>query len=215
VGSSGSSSGLAGLGINPQHWLKNPAIVGSQTVNGAETTHIRSGVNVTALLADLNTFLAKTAKTAGSTSIPSSIPAATQQRIAAAVSNAQVDIWTGSSDKTLRKLTLGLTVPVSGQTATFLGGMTSAGIGLTLQYSKLNQPQTISAPANVKPYSEFITRLRSVLSSVDGALGAGSLSSGGGSSSSSATVSKYSQCIQRAGNDVQKMQKCASLLNGG
>ncbi len=213
VGSSGSSSGLSGLGIDPQHWLKNPAIVGSETMGGAQTTHIRSGVNVTALLGDLNTFLAKTAKTtSGATSIPTSIPAATQQKIAAAVRNAQVDIWTGSADKTLRKLTLSLTVPVSGQTSTVLGGMTSAGIGLTLQYSDLNQPQTISAPANVRPYTEFTTKLRGVLSTVQGGLGAGG---SGASSGSAANVSKYSQCIQHAGSDVLKMQKCASLLNGG
>jgi hypothetical protein len=216
VGSSGSSTGLSGLGINPQHWLKDPAVVGSQTLNGEQTTHIRSGVNVTALLADLNTFLAKTAKTtSGSTSIPSSIPAATQQEIAAAVQDAQVDVWTGASDKTLRKLTLSLTVPVSGQTSTVLGGMTSAGIGLTLQYSDLNQPQTISAPGNVKPYSQFTTRLRTVLSSVEGGLGSSTTSGGSSGGSGSANISKYSQCIQRAGNDVSKMQQCASLLNGG
>ena len=215
VGSSGSSTGLSGLGINPQHWLKDPAIVGTASMGGTQTTHIRSGVNVTALLADLNTFLAKTAKTtSGSTSIPSSIPAATQQEIAAAVQNAQVDVWTGAADKTLRKLTLSLTIPVSGQTSTVLGGMTSAGIGLTLQYSDLNQPQTISAPGRVKPYSQFTAKLRGVLASVQGGLGASGSSSTGGASSS-AKVSRYSQCIQRAGNDVQKMQKCASLLNGG
>jgi hypothetical protein len=37
-------------------------------------------------------------------------------------------------------------------------------------------------------------------------------SSGAGSA---AGVSKYSGCIQKAGGDVTKMQKCASLLNGG
>jgi hypothetical protein len=214
VGSSGSSSGLSGLGINPQHWLKNPSIVGSGTTGGAQTTHIRSGVDVSALLSDLNTFLAKTAKTtSNSTSIPRSIPASTQQEIAAAVQNARVDVWTGSSDKTLRKLTLSLTLPVTGQTSTVLGGMTSAGIGLTLQYSHLNQPQTISAPGNVKPYSEFTAKLRGVLSTVQGGLG--SSSTGGSSSSNPAKVSKYTDCIQRAGKDVSKMQKCASLLNGG
>jgi hypothetical protein len=223
VGSSGSSSGLSGLGINPQHWLKNASVVGTETLNGAQTTHIRSGVDVTALLSDLNTFLAKTAKsTSGSANIPSAIPAATQQKIAAAVRNAQVDIWTGANDKTLRKLVLSLTVPVSGQTSTVLGGMSSAGIGLTIQYSNLNQAQTISAPSSVKPYSQFTAKLRSVLAGVQtglGSAGTGATGSTGGSgqngSSSSANVSKYSQCIQRAGNDVLKMQKCASLLNGG
>ncbi|HWE07975.1 MAG TPA: hypothetical protein VG325_01395 [Solirubrobacteraceae bacterium] len=226
VGSSGSTSGLSGLGINPQHWLKNPSVVGTQALNGAQTTHIRSGVNVTALLSDLNTFLAKTAKSTSSTaSIPSAIPAATRQKIAAAVRNAQVDVWTGASDKTLRKLVLSLTVPVTGQTSTALGGMSSAGIGLTIQYANLNQTQTITAPSSVKPYSQFTAKLRTVLAGVQGGLGSGTGATGSGTgstgssaasgSSSSSSVSKYSQCIQRAGNDVLKMQKCASLLNGG
>jgi hypothetical protein len=224
VGSSGSSAGLSGLGINPQHWLEDPSVVGTQTLNGAPTTHIRSTVNVAALLSDLNTFLAKTAKTtSGSASIPSAISPATRQKIAAVVKNAQVDVWTGSSDKTLRRLTLSLTVPVTGQASTVLGGMSSAGIGLTVQYSNLNQAQTISAPSHVQPYSQFTAQLRSVLAAVRGGLGtgsgAGATGSAGGSGqapgSSSSSVSKYSRCIQQAGQDVRKMQKCASLLNGG
>lgn len=218
VGSTGSSSGLSGLGINPERWLQDPTIVGNQTINGAQTTHIRAGVNVSALLQDLNTFLAKTAKsTSGSTSIPSAIPAATQQKIAAAVKNARVDVWTGSSDKTLRRLTLSLTVPVSGQASTVFGGMTSAGIGLTLQYSDLNQTETVSAPSHVLPYSDFSTKLRSALAGIEGSVGStsGATSGSSGSSGSSAGVSKYSQCIEKAGQDVVKMQKCASLLNSG
>jgi hypothetical protein len=223
AGGSSAASGLSGFGINPQHWLKNPSVVGTQTINGAPVTHIRAGVNVTALLGDLNTFLGKTAKTSGTTRIPSSIPPATQQKIAAAVRNAAVDIWTGSSDKTLRKLSLALSLPVTGQTSTTLGGMTSAGIGLTLQYANLNRPQTIATPTNVLPYSQFTTKLRSVLAGIGG-LGAGLTgASGSGSSAGSSTtgsgapanVTKYSQCIQQAGGDVLKMQRCAGLLNGG
>lgn len=214
VGSSGKSTGLAGLGINPERWLSHPAIVGTETLDGVRTTHIRAGVNVTNLLADLNTFLAKTAKsTSSSTSIPSTIPPATRQKIAAAVKNAGVDVWTGASDKALRKLTLSLTLPVSGQTSTAFGGMSSAGIQLTLQYSHLNQPQTITAPSHVLPYSQFTAKLRAAVAGIEGT-GSSTGSSGSTGSASSATVSKYSQCIQQAGQDVAKMQRCASLLNG-
>ena len=140
-----------------------------------------------------------------------------------AVKNATVDVWTGKSDKVLRKLSLNLNVPVTGRLSTLAGGMTSAGIGLTLQYSDVNQPQTIAAPSNVQPYSEFTTKLRSVLTGIEGSVGAGALGSTGstgstGSSGSAATtdkIKKYSQCIQSAGQDVLKMQKCASVLNGG
>jgi hypothetical protein len=223
AGSSGPNHGtLSGLGINPELWLKNPSIVGSETVGGADTTHIRAGVNITALLADLNTFLAKTAKSSGTTKIPSSIPPATQQKVAAAVKNASVDVWTGASDKTLRKLTLNLTLPVTGQISTLLGGLSSAGIGLSLQYSDLNQPQTIPAPTNVQPYSQFTAKLQSVVSALEGGLGgapgatgSGSSAQGGSAGSTSSKVGKYSQCITAAGQDVLKMQKCASLLDGG
>ncbi len=228
--SSGGSQnpGLTQLGINPQHWLTNPSVVGTETVNGASTTHIRAGVDVNALIGDLNTFLAKTAKNAAaSSSLPSQIPQATQRKIAAAVKNATVDVWTGKSDTTLRRLALDLTVPVTGKVSTALGGMTSAGIGLTVQYAKLNQPQTIATPTGVHPYSEFTAKLQSIGQAIAGALGGSALAGGStstgsatttapsGGSGSAAGVSKYSACIQKANGDVTKMQKCASLLNAG
>jgi len=220
-------AGLGQLGIDPLHWLTKPSIVGTETIGGASTTHIRAGVNVGALIADLNTFLAKTAKKAAgaSSSIPTQIPKADVQKIAAAVKNATVDVWTGKSDTTLRKLALNLNVPVTGQVSTELGGMTSAGVGLSIQYTDLNQPQTISAPTSVQPYSGFTAKLATIGQTLGGALGSSALggaqtstSSGTAtatnSSSSSATgVSKYSQCIEKASGDVTKMQKCASLLN--
>jgi hypothetical protein len=46
--------------------------------------------------------------------------------------------------------------------------------------------------------------------------GAGASGSGSaGSAGAGATVKKYTQCLQAAAQDVVKMQKCASLLNGG
>jgi hypothetical protein len=220
----GGHSGLSGLGINPEHWLQNPSIVGTTTLNGAQTTHIRAGVNIAALLADLNTFLAKTkSTTAGSSAIPTTIPPATQQRIAQEVHGASVDVWTGTSDHLLRKLALALTIPVHGQVSTLLGGLSSAGLGLTIQYSDLNQPQTIVAPHSVAPYSQFTAKLHSLFSAVQGSLG-GSSSSGSspgsasgsssGSGSATSSANSYSACIAAAGQDVTKMQKCASLISG-
>jgi hypothetical protein len=220
-GSSQGGGGLSALGINPQHWLTNASVVGSDNIGGTDSTHIRAGVNVSALLQDINTLLGKASSSAG-TKLPSSIPQATQQNIAAAIKNASVDVWTGKSDKVLRKLSLNLNVPVPGRLSTLAGGMTSAGIGFTLQYSDVNQPQTISAPSNVQPYSEFTAKLRSVLTGIEGSVGGGALGAAGatgssGSSGSAATadkIKKYSECIQSAGQDVLKMQKCASVLNG-
>jgi hypothetical protein len=75
-------------------------------------------------------------------------------------------VWTGTADKTIRKLRLALTVPVTGTISALLGGLSSAQIGLTLQYAQLNQPQTITAPANVQPYSQFAAKLKSFVAAL-------------------------------------------------
>jgi hypothetical protein len=217
AGTGGAGGGLAKLGIEPLHWVTSPAIVGNENIGGTSTTHIHATVNVAALLNDLNTFLHKASSTGASSKIPASISAAARSKIASEVRHPTVDIWTGTSDHTLRRLSLNLGFPVTGQVSAQLGGMSSAGFGMTLQYAHLNEPQTISAPSNVKPFSQFESKLQGVLGEVQGATGGtiGSSSSGSGSSSGTAgTVNKYTKCIQNAGSDVSKMQKCAGLLNG-
>ena len=232
--SSGSGSNtLSKLGIQPLHWLTNPTVVGTENVGGTQTTHIHAGVNVNALLNDLNTVLEKASSlgVSGTSSLKAGIPNADRSKIASAIKNPSVDIWTGTNDKTIRRLTLTLTLPITGKASSELGGMTSADLGLTMQYSDLNQPQTIKGPTTVRPFTQFQSKLSAFVQALQGAAagalgstGAGSSSgssSSGGASSSGGTstgagssVAQYSQCIQQAGTDVAKMQKCASLLGG-
>jgi hypothetical protein len=233
---SGHSSVLGRLGIQPLHWLSSPHVIGSESVGGVSTTHISAGVNVSALLGDLSTFLQKASSlgVSSSTGFSSGLPAALVSKIAGEIQNPTFDVWTGNSDKTLRKLQIHLTLPVTGQTSTLLGGLRSAGVSLSMSYGSLNQPQTISAPTNVAPYSQFQSKLQTFISGIRGELtnvlgGLGSSGSLGGStgatgptgstgSSSSGTSGKYgaySKCIQAANGSVAKMQKCAPLLNSG
>jgi hypothetical protein len=222
-GATNGSGTLAKLGIHPLHWLIHPTIVGTETVAGAQTTHVHAGVNVPALLSDLNTLLGKASSLGVSGAAKSGLSPATRSHIAAEIRNPSVDVWTGTSDKTVRRLALTLTLPVTGATSTQLGGMRSADIGLTMQYGELNQPQAITAPTTVRPYSEFQSKFAAFVQSLQGAAAGMLGGSGGASAGSSATpsagastsVHKYSQCIQAAGSDVAKMQKCASLLSSG
>jgi hypothetical protein len=234
-GGSGAGQGsLSRLGIEPLHWLSNPSMIGTESVDGTSTTHIRATINVPALLADLNTFLerASSVGVSGANKISSTLSASTRKKIAGEVRNPTFDVWTGSSDKTVRKLVIQLNLPVRGQISTLLGGLSSAGIALTMRYADLNRPQTISAPTTVRPFNEFESKLRAFLSGLEQSLGAttaggalgsasgtaSSPSAGSGSSSSASATSKnvqrYSQCIINAHNDVSKMQQCASLING-
>jgi hypothetical protein len=231
---SSSASVLNKLGIQPLHWLVNPSVVGDENVGGAATTHIRAGINVNALLVDLNTFLQKASSlgVSGANRLPSALSSDTRNRIASQIKNPSFDVWTGKNDKTVRKLVIKLTVGVSGSLSTLLGGLRSADIGLNMQYANLNQPQTITAPTSVRPYSEFANRVRAFFSSLQSLIGSGassgtngasgstgssgsttSPSTAGSSGSASSNLQRYSQCIQQAGGDVTKMQACAPLLN--
>jgi hypothetical protein len=225
-GSSSGSGTLSKLGIQPLHWLTDPTIVGTENVGGAQTTHIHAGVNVPALLSDLNTVLQRASSlgVSGTTSLKSGLSASTRQKIAAEIKNPSVDVWTGTSDHTIRRLTITVTLPVTGKASSELGGMKSADLDLTMQYADLNQPQTIKAPRTVRPFSEFQSKVSAFVQELQGAAGgllssgsSGGAASGGGttSTSSSSSVTKYSQCIQKAAGDVSKMQKCSSLLGSG
>jgi hypothetical protein len=219
VPGSSRSSVLRRLGIQPSHWLVNPHVVGSETVGGAPTTHVAAGIDIAAFLGDLNNFLLRgaSAGVAGVGSFSRGISAASRNRLARAIHGARLDLWTGVGDRTLRRLQIGFTVPVSGQLASALGS--SAAIVFSLQYSDLNQPQTITAPSRLAPYSQFQSKLRAFFGGLTSGLGSavsgGLSSSSAPGSGSSSGYQAYSTCIQSAGGSIAKMQKCAPLLSGG
>ncbi|HEY3775444.1 MAG TPA: hypothetical protein VGL69_20745 [Solirubrobacteraceae bacterium] len=210
----GSEPGLSSFGINPQDWVTQPRIVGTATVDGAVTEHLHADVNVRAFVLSLNKVLAKessTLRSAGSAAakVPTHITSAEASKVAAAIHQPTVDVYTDKNDSSLRRLVIDATLPVHGSLSTQLGGLTSASIHLTVDYSHLNEPQTITAPAHAQNF----TALRSKLEALgQGLTGSGLGSTGSSSSGSSAKVSKYAKCVQKASGDVGKMQKCAALL---
>lgn len=237
----GSGAGALGrLGIHPQRWLTNPQIVGDEGMNGINTTHIRAGINMGALLTDLNRFLkhATSLVSTGASALPRGISAATVRQIASEVKHPVLDIWTGVADKTLRRLELELTVPVSGQLSALLGR--SARIELTMAYADLNQSQLITAPTKLRPYSEFQDQLKVLSTDLAGTLASGGTAGAGGASASGAAAGgsgsggsgggaaaagssaggsgpnyqSYTNCIDAAAGNLSKMQQCAPLLNG-
>ncbi|HTX31211.1 MAG TPA: hypothetical protein VMD09_07485 [Solirubrobacteraceae bacterium] len=223
-GSKSGSGVLARLGIQPQHWLVNPQVVGNEALDGTNTTHIRAGINVPALLQDLNTFLSRASSVGASTAkLPTQISPATRSQIASEIHNPSIDVWTGTGDKTLRRLDLSLKLDTTGETSALLGP--SAALRLTMEYANLNQAQSITAPKTVLPYSQFQDKLKVLLADLQSGLTSGGTGTGatgtsgtgttGSGGAASSTYQRYAQCIQAAGSDIANMQKCAPLLNGG
>jgi hypothetical protein len=207
----GSQHGLlARLGINPLEWVRNPTIAGSANLGGAQTTHVHAGVDLRRFLQDIDRVVHR-APSLGSTRLGSGISRQALGRIVREVRKPTLDVWAGKSDHLLRKLEINFGLPVSGSVSTLLGGLRAAHVLLMISYSDLNQPQTITAPASTQPFSRFTAKVQGLLQ------GLGSLSGGipqtGGSTPSSGNLQLYSQCIQKAGSDVAKMQRCAAILN--
>lgn len=198
---------LKSLGLDPLSWLQDPTVEGTETIGGVETDHISSQVDVNALLDDVDKILARVSAQGGlptGQQIPSKIPPGDRSQIEDAVKSASIDVWSGTDDHTLRKLTLALSVDVPRES-------TSLDLSLSIELTDLNQPQSIEAPTTTRPLQELLGQVQGLLG---GALGGGSLggsgSSGGGASSDQ--LQAYSDCVQRAGSDVTEAQKCADLL---
>jgi hypothetical protein len=217
-----SSKSASRLNLHPLHWLTDPQVAGTETVGGASTTHIHAGVDVAALLGDLGSLLSK-APSLGLGGSSGSLSPSTISAIASAIQAPSFDAWTGVSDKTLRRLRIHLLLQIPSQFSTILGGLQSADIGLSMQYANLNQPQTVTAPTNLQPYGQLQTKVAQLFSTfrtqlsgvLSGALGSGSISSGAtGGLGGTSGYQAYARCIQAAGGDVTKMQKCAPLLGG-
>jgi hypothetical protein len=209
------------LGVSPAAWLKDARKVGKAQVGGTSTFHITAGVDVPRFLADVNRLLAKAKTLGGATTqgVPQGLSPAVQSTIERSVKRAQVDVYTGESDHALRRLTLSVSLVVPKDAQKSAGGLKSGELRFALTIADLNTAQTISAPSGARPLSD----LQQALSALQG--------TGGSSSSSSATTpapaptttapatagapSKYLDCVQKAGTDIAKVQKCAALVNGG
>lgn len=215
---------LKTLGINPEQWLNDPKVEGDETVGGVETTHISTGVDVSKLLDSVSALTQKASALGNGkvSQLPQKISAAQRQKVADAVKSADVDVYTGKDDKTLRKISLALDIEPKS------GGVKSAKVDLSIEIDDLNQPQTITPPANAKPLSDLTSQLSGLglLGGLGGGAGSavpgsssGGSSSGGGGAPSTAEAQKriqqYTQCLQKAGNDVTEAQKCAAVLRGG
>lgn len=216
-----SSGRISSLGIEPLSWLVHPVALGRAGVGGTATAHVRAGVDPRALARGLGTVLAATSSLTGAagTALKAGLSQAAQKRIASGITAGSVDIFSGVRDRTLRRLVLALTLPISGRLSSLLGKVRSARLVITLQYTQLNRPQTIVAPVNALPYSSLAAALGSSTtpSTTTPSGTTPSTTTPSGTTESGQTGaqanSAWTRCIEAAGQDVAAMQKCAPLID--
>lgn len=152
TGASGSTGVLASLGIKPSSWLTAPHVVGAATVAGVQTEHLTAQINVANVLEDLSKVIAPTGATGSGASSSSTVLALVES----AITNAQVDIYTGVADHVVRRfdMTISFTVPAIANGA--LGGLTDGSVHLDVTLSELGSRETVTAPAGAQPSSKLL-----------------------------------------------------------
>ena len=212
--SKGSDQSLATLGIDPRKWLTNASNDGEAKVGDTDTIKITGDVDVPKLLDDVNAALAKIRSIGGSQaeSLPEQLTAEQKQEAVDAIKDLSVEIYTGAEDTILRRMlvTMKIDAPAGGSTAA-----QSADVKFDLQLLDLNEDQEIEAPENPKPFADLAAQLNSLglnLGGLGGGGSAGSSGSGSGSAPDAKSLEKYSDCVQGAGGDTDKIRKCSDVL---
>jgi hypothetical protein len=208
---------FAALGISPRSWLVEPKKAEkSEKVGGAETTHITASIDTTKFLDDVNTVLGKAdpqrqgadpCKKDGESSgakeeSPTQLTDAQRKTLAESVKGARVDIWTGKDDRTMRRMNVAIDFTVPEASRRQAGGLESGKLTFDLTIGDLNEDQTIKAPEKSEPLENLIAALQSGQAPP----------ASGGAGASGGSSSKYEQCLADAGQDVKKLQDCASLI---
>jgi hypothetical protein len=170
-------STFASLGIEPSHWLSNPTEVGTATIDGVPTIHLTASVNVAGFLADVSKLSqAGSALGLSSSSVPGGAlltPNAVSE-LAKSITTTHMDIYTGKSDHMLRRLEFSATVSSTTQTKSILDGLPSAQLKVLLEFSDLNKPQTIAAPANPESSTQLLPAVEQLAGVLQGVTGSGS-----------------------------------------
>jgi len=199
---------LATLGIDPRRWLTNAENAGEAKVGETDTIKITGGVDVAKLLDDVNVALEKARGLGvqGSESLPEKLTEEQKREAAEAVKNLAVEIYTGKEDTTLRRMVVRMDVQAPADRS---AGPQSGTLSLDFSLLELNEEQEIEAPEDAKPFDELLGRLGGL--GLGGASGSGE-SGAGGSGASAEELKEYADCIEAAGSDTAKAQKCADLL---
>jgi hypothetical protein len=207
-----SSVSLKALGVDPERWVTDPTRKGEENIGGTQTIRLAAGVDAEALLEDVQTLLSRSSQVGGSNArdLPSRMTDEQRDALARSIEKAAVDVWVGKGDKALRKLALHVELEVDEDDRDKLGGLRSGTVDFSMTLAQLNQRQSITAPEGALP-----------LSALEELLAAGGLfgSAQGGADSGSSQRDRptgkqadYVKCLEEAGDDVEKIQACASVL---
>jgi hypothetical protein len=179
-------------GIDPVTWMTGLKIVGNDTIDGTATYHIQGTIDFNKVMADVTKLMAdKTIQgmmgslssgimrstdttTVGGSETSITLPGAAklqtvQTEMAQMFKNLTVDFWIAKDSCQMRQMEMDATIvpPASADAQ----GVNSIGMKLTLSMAPATTPLTVTAPSDVKPFTELETALGGLESMFSGMLG--------------------------------------------
>jgi hypothetical protein len=208
--SSNQNSGLLRrLNIDLANWLTDLNNEGTDEVEGTKTIHISGKANVPQVVADTKKIAEKAGSAVGNVNIGQ------LDQLTDVIQSGDVDVYTGESDKLLRRLQLSFELKPPPGTP---GAPDSLSFDLQLNFADVNKPQTIQAPANAQPLQNLLRQAGLNLGRLGGAIRGGlgtngALPESGGSTTapSASATQAYEQCLSQASGPAA-LQQCAALL---
>jgi hypothetical protein len=158
TGTSGIAATLRRLGLDPSDWLSSPRVAGTADVGGVTTEHLHARIDVASVLADLATLIPRPSGAAGASGASGvASPLSSDLRlIESAITSATLDVYTGVTDHVVRRVALAIDFTVPPIAAGVLDGLTGGSLDIVATLTDVNQPQSITAPANAQPASKLL-----------------------------------------------------------
>jgi hypothetical protein len=138
------------LAVHPSTWVRDAKSEGNQTIAGVKTEHVSASVDPAAVANDF----AQVATQSGGKP---------PRALSRAVKRGEIDVWVGTDDHILRRMSANLTLASGGR------------VELDLRLSDVNKPQQIDAPAHVRagvPSGAFGALAQSLAGNIGRATGA-------------------------------------------
>jgi len=142
----GAASGLGQLSIGS--WFRNPDVSDGGQVDGVETEHVHSDLNVVPAANGLIGLANSAGRQAGGP-----LQGRSARELVRSVKSATIDVWTGKDDHFLRRLVIDaqLAANVPARVKAALGTLGAVHFHLELGIASPNEPVHVSAPANARP----------------------------------------------------------------
>jgi hypothetical protein len=143
---------VEGLGdrIELGNWMRDPKLSDGGDVGGTDTDHISARLDVVNAI----NGLLEIAAGFGGLEAPPAVEGQAAEQLRRAVEAASIDVWTGKDDRLLRRLALSIEFApeVPGELQSVLG----LAVDFELAISDPNKDVSVSAPEDVRPYSDLV-----------------------------------------------------------